>query len=60
MAGSRYVLVEWLTDSSVSVVPVSRLKTRNGNDVTQSWPSGVFAGQILAESGKSDKLCVCI
>ena len=48
----KYVLVEWESDSSVSVVPTSRLKTRSGDHCTQSWPSGVFAGTILDESGK--------
>ena len=37
--------------STVSVVPTSRLKTRDGERVTQSWPGGVYAGTILQEGG---------
>lgn len=52
MAAKRYVLVEWESDSSVSVVPASRLKTRKGNRVKQAWPGGVFTGTVLEESGE--------
>ena len=38
---AKYILVEWESDSSMSVVPASHLKTRDG---TQAWPGGVFAG----------------
>ena len=48
----KYALVEWDSDCSVSVVPVSRLKSREGKRVTQLWPTGTFAGTILQESGK--------
>ncbi len=51
---SKYVLVEWESDSTVSVVPTSRLKTRDGKRVTQAWPGGVFAGSILQESGRTN------
>ena len=49
----KYVLVEWESDSTVSVVPAKRLKTRDGKRITQAWPGGVFAGSILQESGRS-------
>lgn len=54
-SNSKYVLVEWESDSTVSVVPTSRLKTRDGERVTQSWPGGVYAGTILQEGGKKEK-----
>ena len=48
---SKYVLVEWESDSTVSGVPTSCLKTRDGKHITQSWPGGVYAGTILQEGG---------
>ena len=46
---AKYILVEWESDSSVSVVPASHLKTRDG---TRAWPGGVFADNILQESSR--------
>ena len=46
------MLVEWDSDSSVSLIPTSRLKSKNGSWVTQIWPGGVYAGNVLEESGK--------
>ena len=48
----KYVLVEWESDSTISVVPAKRLKTRDGKCVTQAWPGGVIAGSILQESDR--------
>ena len=50
-SSSKYVFVEWESDSTVSVVSTSCLKTRDGECVTQSWPGGVYAGTILQEGG---------
>ena len=52
MACKKYVLVDWNIDHSVSVVPATRLKSRDGNSVTQKWPDGEYCGVILEESGK--------
>ena len=51
----NYVLVEWEADNSLSVVPVSRLLSRDGNRVSQKWGKQVYAGNILKESGE----CLC-
>ena len=48
---SKYVFVEWESDSTMSGVPTSCLKTRDGKHITQSWPGGVYAGTILQEGG---------
>ena len=50
--GCKYILVEWDVDSSISVIHVSKLKSRDKNRVTQKWPSDVFSGVILRESGE--------
>jgi hypothetical protein len=47
-----YVLIEWDVDKSLSVVPVSRLLSRNAENVTQKWGSRVYGRTILQESGK--------
>lgn len=52
MACKKYVLVDWNIDHSVSVVPATHLKSRDGNSVTQKWPDGEYCGVILEESGK--------
>ena len=49
----KYVLVEWDSNSSVSMVPASRLKTWDGERITQPWPGGVYAGNILQEGGRT-------
>ena len=43
----------WESDSSVSVVPASHLKTRDG---TRAWPGGVFADNILQESSRNPNM----
>ena len=48
----NYVLIEWESDNSVSVVPVNRLLSRNGKYATQKWGRRVYGGTILKESGK--------
>lgn len=50
---AKYILVEWESDSSVSVVPASHLKTRDG---TRAWPGGVFADNILQESSRNPNM----
>ena len=47
-----YVLVEWDVDKTLSVVPVSKLLTRNAEKVTQKWGARVYSGTILNEGGK--------
>jgi len=50
---SKYVLVDWEADNSVSVAPSSRLKSRVGLNIEQKWPDRVvYRGLILKESGK--------
>ena len=56
-ATPKYVLVDWDADHSWSGVSTSRLKTRDGKNVTQKWPDGEYAGVILEKSGK---LLVCM
>ena len=47
-----YVLVEWDVDKTLSVVPASKLLTRNAEKVTQKWGVRVHSGTILNEGGK--------
>ena len=47
-----YVLIEWDIDNSLSVVPLSKLLSRNGKRVTQRWGRKVFSGSILQEGGE--------
>lgn len=49
---AKYVLVDWEADHSVSVIPSSKLKYRDGANVVQKWPDGDYRGVILEESGK--------
>ena len=49
---SKYVLVEWDSDALVSVVPFSKLKSKEEKRVNQVWPSGTFSGTIIKQSGK--------
>lgn len=49
---TKYVLVDWEADHSVSVIPSSKLKYRDGVNVVQKWPDGNYRGVILEESGK--------
>ena len=46
-----FSLVSWLA-YSVSVVPSSKLKYRDGANVVQKWPDRDYRGVILEESGK--------
>ena len=46
-----YVLVEWDVDKILSVVPASKLLTRNAEKVTQKWGARVYSGTILNEGG---------
>ena len=52
MASSKgkYVLVEWESDSSVSVVPTFCLKSRDGIHITQVRPDGVYSGCVHEET----------
>ena len=53
-----YVLIEWDVDKSLSVIPLSKLLSKNAERVTQKWGARVYSGTILQESGKCITFCL--